>query len=83
MRSTTSSSGARIFVDDARGVAAEFQRDLLAARARLEIPADQAAGEAQQRDAFVLDQQAGVFVGAGQDRERALRQVGFRQHLRR
>src|SRR3546814_4356715 len=59
-------------------VAAQLQRHLLLAGASLQVPADQAAGETEQPDALVLDQQAGVVVAAGQDRERALGQVGFR-----
>src|SRR3546814_1471055 len=61
-------------------VAAQLQRHLLLAGASLQVPADQAAGETEQPDALVLDQQAGVVVAAGQDRERALGQVGFGEH---
>ena len=72
---------ARIVVDDARRVAAEFQHHLLLAGARLQVPADQAAGEAEQLEALVGRPAGRRRRCAGQDRERALRQVGLGQHL--
>src|SRR5690606_40863701 len=74
-------AAARVRVDDARGIAAQFQHHLLAAGPRLELPADLTAREAEERDPLVLDQCRGILVGAGQDRERARRQVGLCQYL--
>ena len=70
---------ARIGVDDAGGVAAQLQGDLLAPGLRLQVPADHPAGEAEQGDALVLHQQRGVVVAAGHDRERARGQVRLGQ----
>ena len=72
---------ARIGIDDTGRVAAQLQRDLLLAGTCFQVPSDQSAGKRQQRDAFVLDQLRGVLVGAGKNRERALRQVGFGEDL--
>src|SRR6185437_16554551 len=48
-------------VDDAGCVAAEFQHHLLLARARLEFPADLAAGEREQLQALIRDERVGIF----------------------
>src|SRR6185437_6128334 len=68
-------------IDDAGRVATQFQHHFLLARARLEFPADLAAGERQELQAFVRDEWVGILDAARQDRERALRQIGFRQHF--
>ncbi len=73
--------GSLVGVDDAGGVAAKLQRDLLAAGARLQIPADLAAGERKQLEARVLDQRVGMRAVQGEDRERTFRQVGLGQHF--
>ena len=68
-------------VDDARGIAAQFQHHLLVPGACLEFPAHLAAGERQQFEALVFHQRRGVLAVQGEDRERAARQIGFSQHL--
>src|SRR4249919_3928281 len=72
---------ARIGIDDAGRIATQFERDLLAASTRPEVPADQAAREAQQGDAFVLDQGRGVVRGADDYREGPFGQVGLGEDL--
>jgi hypothetical protein len=73
---------ALIGIDDARRVAAEFQHHLLLASARFQVPAHgRRAGERQQLEAFVGGEQIRAVAMRGQDRERADRQIGFRQHL--
>ncbi len=52
-----------VAVDDRSGVAAEFKRNFLLARAAFNVPTyGRAAGEADQLDALVGDQQAGIVV---------------------
>jgi hypothetical protein len=70
--------GAR--VDDAGGVAAEFEHDLFLAGPRFELPADRRrSGEAQHFQPRVGGEQVGAVAMAGQDRKGAPRQVGLRQ----
>ena len=67
-----------VLVDDDPGVAAELERDALAAGPSLERPADRrAAGEGQQADALVLDERRGVGRAAGDHAEGALREAGL------
>ena len=70
-----------IGVHDAGRVAAELQHHLLAASARLELPADLPTGEGEQLEALVLHQGRRMRAIQRQDRERALGQVGLGQHL--
>ena len=64
-------------IDDAGGIAAEFEHDFLAPGLRFQLPADLAAGEREQLEALVADEGSGILDTAGQDRERALGQIGF------
>ncbi len=71
-----------IRIDDAGGVAAEFEHNLLPARARLQIPADgRRAGKRQQLEAVVGREQVGAVAMRRQDRERAFRQIRFGHDL--
>ena len=62
-----------VAVDDDGGIAAEFEDDFLFSGAALDVPADgDAAGEADELDAVVGDEKAGVFVGERQHVEAAV-----------
>jgi hypothetical protein len=62
-----------VAVDDDGRVAAEFENDFLFSGAALDVPADgDAAGEADELDAVVGDEQAGVFVGEREHVEAAI-----------
>jgi hypothetical protein len=55
-----------VAVDDDGGVASELEDDFFLPGAALDIPADwDAAGEADELDAVVGDEQAGVLIGKG------------------
>ncbi len=67
-----------VAVDDDGGVAAEFEDDFLFSGAALDVPADgNAAGEADELDAVVGDEQAGIFVGEREDVEAAIGPSGL------
>ncbi len=70
-----------VLVDDAGGVATQFQNHFLAPGSGLEIPADLTAGERQQLESLVLDKRRGAVAGDGQDGECSPGQVGFGQYL--
>ena len=62
-----------VAVDDDGGVAAEFENDFLLSGAALDVPANgNAAGEADELDAVVGDEETGVFVGERKDVEAAI-----------
>ena len=67
-----------VAVDDDGGVAAEFEDDFLFSGAALDVPADgHAAGEADELDAVVGDEEAGVFVGERKHVESAIGPAGL------
>ena len=72
-----------IVVDHDRGITAEFQRDLLLPRARLERPADLVrTGEAEQFEPFVGGEKIGTITAGGQNREGAFGQhIAFGENL--
>ena len=73
---------ALVGVDEAGRVAPEFEDHFLAAGLGLEFPAHGGrAGETQQLQPIVVREEIGAVAMCGQDRERALRQIGFRQRL--
>src|ERR1700727_380103 len=62
-----------IAVDDDAGVAAEFEDDFLFSSAALDVPANgDAAGKADELDALVGDEEAGIVVGEREDVEAAV-----------
>ena len=62
-----------VAVHDDGGIAAQFEHDFLFSGAALDVPTDgHAAGEADELDAVVGDQQTGVFVGERQHVEAAI-----------
>ena len=64
------------------GVAAELQRDPLLAGLALQLPTHgRAAGEGQQLDAVIADQQCRILVGERHHRERAFRPSRFLHDL--
>ena len=72
----------RIFVHNARRVSAQFEHDLLLARAGFEAPAHRwRTGEAEQFQSFISGERFRVRAAARQDGKCAWRQVGFRQHF--
>ena len=67
-----------IAVDDDAGVAAQFEHDFLLSGAALDVPADgHAAREADELDAFIGDEQTGIFVGERKDVEAAIGPAGL------
>jgi hypothetical protein len=56
-------------VDDDAGIASEFENDFFLSRVILDRPADGgAAGEADELDALIGDEQTGIFVREQQPR---------------
>ena len=63
---------------DDGGVAPEFENDFLFSGAALDVPSDgDAAGEADELDAIVGDQEAGIFVGEREHIEAAVGPSGL------
>ena len=63
-----------VAVNDDRRVAAEFEDDFLFSCATLDVPTNgNAAGETDELDAVVGDEQSGVFIGKRKDVEAAIR----------
>ncbi len=70
-----------IAVHDDTGVAPEFEHDFFLSRQCSDGPADRrAAGKADELDALVGDQQAGIFVREWQHIESAIRPSGLLNH---
>ena len=57
------SGNVRVVVHDDGGIASQLEQNLLLSRALFNVPADwSTSGEADQLDAFVGDENAGIFI---------------------